>query len=346
MPGPCFKRSAQIAVVLLAICLSGCYRIGGHGKSSIAFVKTCYVLCDETVINAENRVEYVKVTGALTFDGAPVVYDEVIRLSYTTGTYRDGRQPPPMSGPMLNRDRIVKRVGQGALALDVLIPAKNETVTWDGSAASPAEEARPERLRLQFRWIDDATTPHVLERYESISYFQRSDARIKVIEPLRFSRGEPTPEIENRSAEQATNTLVSTDLWARFSRRVVLYPVPKEVWSQIPEVVAVVSARAQGEQPLLIDGLLAGRIERATEPNPRRVENTMPLSCNTLGTRCTPRDGARGYSTSYPEDTGHRGKVPADFGRGIVWMAIGEAAYDPRTETVYLAPLSWLPWSG
>jgi len=335
MPSRAGRSALLVAVVVTAFFLSGCVS-GSGGKVWLS--DTCDFLCGETVINAENRVQYVKVTGAITFDGEPVLYDELVRLSYTTGTRRDGEGAPLMWSVVLNRERILKSVGRGALSLDVLIPKVNEAYVWDGSAAALEMSNTPDYPSLHFRWIDDATAPRILETYETASYFQRSDARIRVTEPLRFTRIEPTPAIEALSDAQAKNTLVPAQVWSRFGAPVALYPVPREIWSKVPDVAAFITHHATPERTLLLERDLTHKL--FWWPVKPSLLDAVPVSCSALGTRCTPRLNDRGYSLAYSHSVwrGAPRALQLDFGQGVVPLATGESIYDPQTETIYMAP--------
>jgi hypothetical protein len=339
---PHFGSSALLALSLTAttILLSGCIVSGNGGKVWLS--DTCDFLCSETVINATNRVEYVKVTGTLTFDGLPVVYDELIRFSYATGTFRDGRQPPPIWAPVLNRERILKPVGKGVLSLRVLIPKDRETYVWDGSAAAlETVGIWPDVPLLKFSWIEDTTAPRILETYETASYFQRPDSRIKVTAPLHFSRVEPTPEIAAQSEAQAKATPVSPQLWSRFGAPVALYPVPRKIWSKAPEVAAFIATHATTEQAILLDQDLT---QSLAYWNPGlNLSDAVPVHCSAAGSRCTPLLADRGYSLAYAQRPlkYKSNQLQIDFGRGIIPLAPRESIYDPQTETLYLAPQSW-----
>jgi hypothetical protein len=329
-----FRRLAPLAAVT-AVLLSGCIVSGNGGKVWLS--ETCNFLCDETVIGAEKRVEYVRVTGTLTFDGTPVAYDEFIRLSYTAGTRRDGILVA--SGAAYNRDRIVKQVGNGVLSLDVISP---RDYVWDGSAAAlETAGIRPDVPRLRFRWISNTTTPAILETYETASYFQRPDSRIKVKEPLRFSLTDPTPEIEALSEAQAKLMLVPPRIWSQFGPPIVLYPIPRKTWSKATEVAAFIAARAATGRAFLLDRDLTHKLAYwSGEPN---LSDAAPVRCSAIATRCLPLLADRGYSLAYAYGVlkGKERKLQIDLGEGIIPLAAGESIYDPKTDTIYQAPWSW-----
>jgi len=324
-----FGRFARPAIVLATtVLLSGCVDL-----------PYCRFFCDSPMVNAHRQVDYLKITGVLTFDGTPVVYDERVKITHDETILLNGDRY--LSNVVLNRERILKSVGKGVLSLRVLIPKDRETYVWDGSAATlETVGIWPDVPRLQFSWIEDAAAPRILETYETASYFQRPDSRIKVMAPLHFSRVEPTPEIAAQSEAQAKAAPVSPQLWSRFGAPVALYPVPRKIWSKAPEVAAFIATHATTDQAILLDRDLTQSLAY-WNPKPN-LSDAVPVHCSAAGSRCTPLLAARGYSLAYAQRPlkYKSSQLQIDFGHGIIPLAPRESIYDPRTETLYLAPQS------
>jgi len=244
---PHFGSSALLALSLTAttILLSGCdLMLRGYVESSLGHTQSCgyhvnLLPCGGTSISPERRIRYLAITGTLTFDGIPVVYDELLQVKDVVARTRDSDVYRATSLPTTNRDLIAKRVGKGALAMRIFLPKQDESFVWDGAPAALISRLDDGRTVLQFFWRDDPESSKHGQWFKSVGDFAGADARIKVTEPPRFCWVEPTEKIEAESEAQAKNTPVRTVFWPISFWR---YPVASnlEAYPKMPSPAACV----------------------------------------------------------------------------------------------------------
>jgi hypothetical protein len=235
------RRALPSAALLVttALGISGCdLMLRGYVESSLGHHQSCrYGLnlspCAGTSIAPERRIRYLAITGTLSLDGIPVVYNELLQVKDVVSRTRASDVYRATSLPQTNRDLIAKRVGKGALAMRIFLPKQDDSFAWDGTPRGLESQRDDGPTVLQFYWKDDPESPKRRRWFKSVDDFAQPDAPIQVIEPLRFCWIEPTPDVAAESAAQAENTPVRTAFFPRIFWR---YPVADglEAYPKLP----------------------------------------------------------------------------------------------------------------
>jgi len=332
-----FNRSAPGALLLAGYM----FVLGGCGEMMLGRDYACEhrfntFPCGGEDVAVKEEIRYLKITGAVSFDGRVVEYDELLQAKYRTVT----RLAAADAHDVLLSDRklVVKPVGTGSLAL--LVPSQvpgevdGKTVAWNGPDDTlHAPGKRPPYVL--FRWMDDPSRPTRVEEYDSLEYLRSSTARLKIKGPFRFTWLKSTPELDAEWRTQAEAPRQAATAWSNFDLRVVLYAVDRDGWSKAEGVADFIAAH-RGAGPIVLDAKTSSAVAWKAGISWDRTGNEIPVLCSSLGTRCTPLLDDRGYSTFYARNTLDPRGIPLDFGTGVLRLPVGRSVYVPETETIYL----------